>query len=69
MNEIPIANLTGRVEEVESPCTEDTLFFCLQEGNNQFRIGLSSVIECLVFASENGDIPELPAEWLNQIRR
>lgn len=69
MNKIPTANLTGRVEEIAQPCTEETLFFCLQEGEHQFKIGLGTIIECLIFAAENGDVPELPGEWLNQIRR
>lgn len=47
-------------------CFEQVVFF-LQDKNHEFSMGLSTVLECLLFAVRNGDLPKLPKSWLNDI--
>lgn len=42
---------------------EEYLFFLLKNGLNEFTIGLGDILECLKFAEEQGEVPELPKEW------
>ena len=32
-------------------------------------MGLSTVLECLIFAVRNGDLPKLPSSWVSNVSR
>lgn len=70
-NEIPEAALTGAVEENEAELLNgnDYLFFHLKDEVHEFKIGLYTLLQCLQFAETNKDIPPLPTEWWNSVRR
>ena len=56
--------LDGEEEMVCDNCWE-TVIFHLKDKNNEFSMGLSTVMECLIFAIQQGDLPRLPLSWLS----
>lgn len=46
--------------EVFCPSCDESLIFAMQ---NQFSLGLSTVLECLALAEKAGHVPLLPSEW------
>ena len=58
-----IATLIGDIIKDIDVTKEDFLFFLLKNGTNKFTIGLGNILECLKFAEEQGEVPELPQEW------
>lgn len=49
-------------------CFERTIFH-LRDKDHDFSLGLSTVLECLMFAVKNGDLPKLPRSWAAKIDR
>ena len=68
LDELPTARPTGAVEEPESPETEEILYFHLKDNVHEFKIGLWDILACLQFASDQGDIPKIPSEWIQQFK-
>lgn len=70
MNNIPErAELTGEVENIHCDnCNEEFLFY-LKDNVHEFSIGLIDILECLLFAEEQGAIPPISPEWWLQIER
>ena len=58
-----IAVPTGDVVKDMDVDREEYLFFLLKNETNEFTIGLGDILECLKFAEEQGEVPELPQEW------
>lgn len=54
---------TGDVFKDMDVDREEYLFFLLKNKSNKFTIGLGYILECLKFAEEQGEVPELPKEW------
>jgi hypothetical protein len=50
---------TGYCDE----CGERAIFALLGSDGREFSIGLTSVLECLMFAQKTGCIPPIPSEW------
>lgn len=42
----------------------EPLVFLLKDKDHEFSMGLSTVLNCLAFAIENGDLPKLPLSWV-----
>lgn len=49
-------------------CFEQVVFF-LKDNEHEFSMGLSTVLECLLFAVRNGDLPKLPSSWISNVSR
>ena len=49
-------------------CFEQVVFM-LKDKDHEFSMGLSTVLECLKFAIENGELPKLPLSWVNIVYR
>lgn len=49
-------------------CFEQVVFF-LKDKEHEFSMGLSTVLECLIFAVRNGDLPKLPSSWVSNVSR
>ncbi len=65
-----IAHTTETVYQVEdAEYMEEYLFFELQDKDHTFMLGLSTVLECLRFAEEKGEVPELSASWWDILER
>lgn len=54
---------TGDVVKDMDVNREEYLFFLLKNKTNEFAIGLGDILECLKFAEEQREVPELPQEW------
>lgn len=63
----PRAGLTGDVYEPMDGEERDSILFLLKDNSHSFTIGLSDVLECLKFAEEKGEVPELPEDWWNKV--
>lgn len=55
--------LTGDVFKINDPEAKDHIYFLLKDTSHTFTIGLSDILECLKFAEEKGEVPELSEEW------
>ena len=63
----PRAELTGDVYEPMDGEGRDSILFLLKDCSHSFTIGLSDVLECLKFAEEKGEVPELPEDWRSKV--
>ena len=59
--------LTGDVFEIHDPEEKDSIYFLLKDKIHEFTIGLSDILECLKFAEEKGEVPELPEDWWSKV--
>lgn len=59
------------VEEAErtvcNNCFEHMVFMLRDSQQHEFSVGLSTILECLVYAVSTGDLPKLPRSWLNDV--
>lgn len=62
------AELTGDVFEPMDGEGKDSILFLLKDSFHSFTIGLSDILECLKFAEEKGEVPELPADWWSKVQ-
>ena len=66
---IPIeAKVVGGLPRFCDSCDEMLLFSMEHEGGRPFVLGLSTILECLGFAIERGELPKLPSFWANDVR-
>ena len=54
---------TGDVVKDMDVNREEYLFFLLKNKTHESAIGLGDILECLKFAEEQGEVPELQQEW------
>lgn len=67
--------LVGRTEEETigyervgcENCNESVIFHFKDSKQNDYALGLSTVLECITFAIQCGDLPKLPQSWLSDI--
>lgn len=60
----------AEVEEAERICCNkcfEPVIFMMRDKEHEFSIGLTTVLECLAFAIQNGDLPKLPQSWLTDV--
>lgn len=60
----------AEIEKAEQICCEncfEQVVFMLKDKNHEFSMGLTTILECLKFAIENGDLPKLPLSWVNLV--
>ena len=50
-------------------CCEHIIFLLEDSKQHKFSLGLKTVLECVAFAIENGDLPKLPTSWLDDVDR
>ena len=48
-------------------CFEHMVFMLSDSQEHRFSIGISTILECLMFAIGSGDLPKLPQSWLADI--
>ena len=60
------ADIKDSEQIVCQDCFERVVFM-LRDKDHEFSIGLSTVLECVMFAIKNGDLPKLPSSWLKDI--
>ena len=50
-----------------SNCFEQVIFHLKDTNDRDFSLGLSTVMSCLVFAIQTGNLPKLPQSWLSDV--
>lgn len=50
-------------------CFEHIIFMLEDSKQHKFSLGLKTILECVAFAIENGDLPKLPTSWLDDVDR
>ena len=53
-----------KAEEITCDNCCESVLFHLRDQEHEFTMGLSTVLECLMFAIRQGDLPKLPLSWL-----
>ncbi|MBU2771244.1 hypothetical protein HFQ13_03095 [Acidithiobacillus sp. VAN18-1] len=48
---------------------EGEIVFALQDRYHQFSMALSTVLQCLRMAEQEGGVPHLPSDWWIQVAR
>ena len=64
--------LVGRTEEQTigyervscDNCNESVIFHFKDSNQNDYALGLSTILGCITFAIQCGDLPKLPVSWL-----
>lgn len=64
--------LVGRTEEQTigyervscDNCNESVIFHFKDSNQNDYALGLSTILGCITFAIQCGDLPKLPMSWL-----
>ncbi len=64
---LPEAVPTGETDQIMNPDCEETVWFHMSVGDNEFRMGLGNMLECLMFAEDCGFIPNLPWDWWSKL--
>lgn len=60
----------AEMENAERICCDncfEQVIFMMRDREHEFSIGLTTVLECLIFAVRNGDLPKLPQSWLSDV--
>ncbi len=48
-------------------CFEHIVFMLRDSQDREFSVGLGTILDCLAFAIDNGDLPKLPVSWLSDV--
>ncbi len=48
-------------------CFEHMVFMLRDSKQNEFSVGLITILQCLTYAVSTGDLPKLPLSWLANI--
>lgn len=43
------------------------IYFELKDNYHVFQVGLNTILECLLYAEQKGEVPQLPLEWINDV--
>lgn len=66
-----IANTTGRATYKTTStkiCPEmEQLYFELEDKEHVFQIGIKTILECILFASKEQQLPNLPLAWYTEV--
>lgn len=47
-------------------CFESTVFL-MKDKNHEFSVGLSTILKCIEFAIQQGELPKLPDSWCDAV--
>lgn len=61
------ANVENAEKQTCESCLEPVVFFLKDQKNNEFSMGLSTILECIAFAIQEGNLPKLPEKWLYNV--
>lgn len=66
-----IADTTGRAEYKETATTicpnMEQLYFEMEDKDHTFQVGIKTILECILFAAKEKQVPELPLTWYTEI--
>lgn len=62
----------AEVEEAENICCKncfEQVVFLLRDKEHEFSMGMTTVLQCLEFAENEGEIPPLPSDWWIMVKQ
>lgn len=59
----------NKTEEPYCQSCGESLVFGMKDNYHEFSLGLSTVLECLFVAENQGHLPKLPEEWWIRIEQ
>jgi hypothetical protein len=63
------ADLTDQsATATDCQCCDNHLVFALKDQHHEFSMGLTTILQCLRFAEDQGAIPDLPEDWWIAVR-
>lgn len=66
-----IANTTGRAEYKPCPTkispSMEQLYFELEDKDHVFQVGIKTMLECILFAAKEKQLPNLPLAWYTEV--
>ena len=66
-----IANTTGRAEYKSFPTKispdMEQLYFELEDKDHVFQVGIKTMLECILFATKEKQLPNLPLTWYTEV--
>lgn len=68
-NRATLTKTNNHQDTTDRECCNEELVFALQDKYHQFSVGLSTILNCLYIAEQEGYVPKLPESWWFQIRR
>ncbi len=45
----------------------EQLYFELQDNEHIFNIGIKTLLECIIFATKENQLPDLPLQWYTEV--
>ena len=60
----------AEIENAEHICCDncfEQVVFLLKDKDHEFSMGLNTILDCLAFAIESGDLPKLPLSWVSKV--
>ena len=57
------ANVVGQHTFENCACCDEQLYFALRDNYHSFSVSISTLLECLKFAENEGVIPPIDASW------
>lgn len=65
------ANITGRATYRINPtvvCPDmEQLYFEMEAGGHVFEVGIVTILECILFAEKEKQLPKLPLTWYTEV--
>ena len=58
-------NISSYIDWLEPE--QEQIFFEFEDQAHTFQIGLKTLLECLVFAIEEGELPDIDPSWWNAV--
>ena len=66
-----ISNVTSRATYRTVPtriCPDmEQMYFELEDKDHVFQIGIKTILECILFAAKENQIPNLPLSWYTEV--
>ena len=59
-------NILTTVPTKICPCMEQ-LYFELEDKEHVFQIGIKTILECILFAAKEKQVPNLPLSWYTEV--
>lgn len=57
------AALEKATTKPSTDCCDDDVVFILKDQHHEFSLSLTTLLQCLRFAEQQGAVPALPAQW------
>lgn len=56
-----------KINDTDFDSCDSGTVFVLDNGKDTFAVHLETMLACISFAAENGQLPPIPSQWLNDV--